>query len=162
MNSSSGAATTIRAATVHDLSALHEIAFRSKAHWGYDEAFMRSIEPSLGPGEDELAAGMFLAEQGGAPVGFYSFLTIDGDHFLHSLFVAPEKIGCGLGKLLWQHAVQSARRAGRDHFLIESDPNAENFYLHQGAHRIGEIVSTVSRRSLPLLRFGLTMEETTC
>jgi len=150
---SSRDAAVIRAAAARDLPALRDVAYRSKAYWGYDQAFMDAVEASLGPDERELAEGVYCVEHGGVTTGFYSFKTIDGMYFLHSLFVVPEKIGCGVGKRLWHHAVDHARRTGHSHFMIESDPNAEKFYLHMGARRVGEIVSESSGRSLPLLRF---------
>lgn len=143
----------IRAAAARDLPVLRDVAYRSKAYWGYDQAFMDTVESSLAPDESELAEGVYVIEHGGVLTGFYAFKTIDSAYFLHSLFLVPEKIGCGVGKRLWHHAVEFARRTGHAHFMIESDPNAEEFYLHMGARRVGEIMSQVSGRSLPLLRF---------
>jgi GNAT superfamily N-acetyltransferase len=143
----------IRTATASDLAALRDVAYRSKAFWGYDQAFMDAVESSLAPDEHELAEGVSVISHGGVITGFYAFKTIEGSFFLHSLFVVPEKIGCGVGKRLWQHAVDFARRTAHGHFMIESDPNAEEFYLHLGARRVGETVSEASGRTLPLLRF---------
>jgi hypothetical protein len=41
--------------------------------------------------------------------------------------------------------------------LIEADPNAEGFYLHMGAQRVGETVSylTGEERVVPQLRYAL-------
>ena len=153
MSPSSSESASVRAATALDLPALRDVAYRSKAYWGYDQAFMDAVESSLAPEENELSEGVYVIEHSGVPTGFYAFKTIDGSYFLHSLFVVPEKIGCGVGKRLWHHAVDFARRTAHGHFMIESDPNAEEFYLHMGARRVGEIISDVSGRSLPLLRF---------
>jgi GNAT superfamily N-acetyltransferase len=146
-------AAVIRAAVASDLPVLRDVAYRSKAFWGYDQAFMDAVESSLAPEEHELAEGAFVIAHGGVITGFYAFKTIEGTFFLYSLFVVPEKIGCGVGRRLWQHSVDFARRTAHGHFMIESDPNAEEFYVHMGARRVGEIVSAVSGRSLPLLRF---------
>ena len=34
---------TLRDATVADLDALSDLAYASKAHWGYDDAFMQRV-----------------------------------------------------------------------------------------------------------------------
>ncbi len=143
---------TIRAATLADLPELRDVAYRSKAHWGYDRAFMEAVTPSLSPTADELSQGVFVLVRDERIVGFYAFLTKSGLVFLESLFVAPEWIRHGCGEQLWLHSMEFARGAGHADFLIESDPNAEGFYLRMGAKRIGEIVSPASGRTLPLLR----------
>jgi len=40
---------------------------------------------------------------------------------------------------------------GTGGLLVESDPNAEGFYLHHGARRLGERRSVTTKRLLPLL-----------
>ena len=98
---------------------------------------------------------MFLAEEHGQIVGFYGFRRNEGEIFLHDLFIEPKSIGKGVGKQLWEHALQTARENQYEKFLIESDPFAEEFYIKMGAKRIGEVVSPGSNRSLPLLEFSL-------
>jgi hypothetical protein len=55
--------------------------------------------------------------------------------------------------MLWEAAISHAAGAGFDAFSIESDPNAEPFYLAMGAHRIGTRISDDSGRELPLLAY---------
>ncbi|NIQ29145.1 MAG: GNAT family N-acetyltransferase, partial [Acidobacteria bacterium] len=53
-------------------------------------------------------------------------------------------------------AVNRARSLGYERLLVQSDPNAEGFYLRLGAERIGEVPSRVQPgRLLPLLLFPL-------
>ncbi len=99
---------------------------------------------------------VFVIEREGRLVAFYGFRNIDDRVFLDDMFVTPELAGTGLGRLLWDHALVTARERGYDHFLIESDPNAEAFYLRLGAQRIGDIISPSSGRTLPLLRFSFS------
>lgn len=143
----------IREATVDDLPELRDLAYRSKAHWGYDQEFMDAVAPSLAPTSEELPEGVFVLVRDERIEGFCAFKTKSGSVFLESLFVAPERIRHGIGEHLWDHAVDFARRAGHPSFLIESDPNAEGFYLRMGARSAGEIVSPASGRTLPLLRY---------
>ena len=75
---------------------------------------------------------------------------------LHDLFVEPDCIGKGFGKQLWDHAVQVARSQGFRTLVLAADPNAEPFYVRQGAIRVGEKTSPVRPdRRLPVLEFVL-------
>src|SRR5690606_12442386 len=46
---------------------------------------------------------VFVLEDDGRRLGFYSFTEDDGDLLLDKLFVDADEIGKGCGKLLWQH-----------------------------------------------------------
>jgi GNAT superfamily N-acetyltransferase len=65
---------------------------------------------------------------------------------LEDLWVDPVAIGSGVGRRLFDHAVVTAAGLGLTSLLIESDPNAEGFYLAMGAERIGERDSASGRR----------------
>jgi GNAT superfamily N-acetyltransferase len=76
---------------------------------------------------------------------------------LGNLWLDPEWIGTGLGRQLWQHAVDTARITGFTALRIESGPNAEGFYRAMGAYRIGETMSgSIPGRTLPLMRYQLS------
>ena len=118
---------------------------------------MERVRPALTPSAAYIVnEPVFVAEAAdGTPAGFYGFSRRTGDVFLEDMWVTPARIGSGLGRALWAHAVATARAEGHTMFLIESDPGAEAFYVHCGARRIGEIVSEATQRVLPLLRFDL-------
>ena len=148
----------IRRADERDRDELARVAFRSKAFWGYDAAFMEAVREQLTPSKSYVADGrVYLAEDGkGAVLGFYGFLYEDEQLWLYDMFVAPEAIRTGVGRALWNHAVEVARATGEPAFFIESDPNAEAFYLTMGALRSGERIAAGSGRVLPVLRYDLT------
>jgi len=98
---------------------------------------------------------VYLASNDGRLGGFYGFLILDKEPFLYDFWVDPPFIGTGIGRTLWHHANGVARAHDYAHFLIESDPNAEAFYIRMGARRIGERVSPDSGRYLPLLRYDV-------
>src|SRR5262249_34791866 len=142
-----------------DGEALSALALAGKRHWGYPEAWLEAWRGLLVITRDYVTANTVVcAEDGtGRVVGFYS-LERDGDRLrLENLFLTPSLIGCGLGRQLFEHAVQSARALGAAELLIESDPNAEGFYRRMGARRIGETVSRVTgtERVVPLLCYQL-------
>jgi GNAT superfamily N-acetyltransferase len=144
----------IRRATPGDRDALATVARASKAHWGYDDDFMRQVDRALVPDVTYLAkCPVFVAEREETLLGFYGFQPRDGVMFLEDMWVTPMAIGSGVGRILWSHAVETARTNGHAAFWIESDPNAEGFYLRRGATRVGEIVSTATGRVLPLMSY---------
>jgi GNAT superfamily N-acetyltransferase len=148
---------TIRRAEERDRAELARVAFRSKAYWGYDDAFMESARAVLTPSESYVASErVYLAENAdGTILGFYGFLYEEEQLWLYDLFVTPESIGTGVGRALWNHAIAFARTTGEPSFFIESDPNAEQFYLKMGAHRDGERIAAETGRTLPVLRYDL-------
>jgi N-acetylglutamate synthase-like GNAT family acetyltransferase len=145
----------VRRATASDAHVLTALALRSKSHWGYSAALMRVFEPELVITEDYLSrAPVFVAETNGQLVGFAG-LSIEAEtpELVH-LFVEPEYIGKGYGAILWQIAVEEARALKWDSFQIIADPNAESFYVTQGAQRVGEKESSaLPGRRLPVLKY---------
>ena len=79
---------------------MRDVADRSKAFWGYDQAFMETVGPTLAPTENDVSDGVFLLECDGVPAGFYAFKVKAESYFLDSLFLAPEWIGLGFGERL--------------------------------------------------------------
>ncbi len=142
----------LRAASVTEMGALSDLAMRSKAHWGYDAAFLEACRDELTFTATDVAR-IVVAESGGTLVGMY---TVDGrppHGVLGNMWVDPAAIGSGIGRRLWQHAVASARARGFQALMIDADPNAEGFYLKMGAERVGETPSgSIPGRLLPLLR----------
>jgi GNAT superfamily N-acetyltransferase len=130
------------------------LALRSKAHWQYPAEFIAALRPSFTPsGDDVTAWPVYVLEDDAGAIGYFGFRRIEGEAFLHDMWVEPARIGNGFGRTLWQHAVRVARAAGFFPFSIESDPNAEGFYLAMGARTIGSRVSLETGRTLPLLRY---------
>ncbi|MCP8708775.1 GNAT family N-acetyltransferase [Streptomyces sp. AC04842] len=147
----------IRNARPDEAGELTELALRSKAHWGYDEAFMASCREELTVRPSEVAGRRTaLAERDGRILGF---TTVDGsppEGALGMMFVDPSALGQGMGRALFAHALATARAAGFRRLTIDADPNAEPFYRAMGAVRIGETPSgSIPGRVLPLLAGGL-------
>lgn len=152
----------IRPAIPDEAPLISDLALRSKAYWDYDEAFIAACRPALTFSPDYITANpMYVVEMEGRVAGFYSLQPVSEQEVgLENLFVAPEAIGQGCGKRLWQHAVVTARQLGYQHMLIEADPNAEAFYAAMGAETIGSVPSSVwPNHDLPLMRFPLVMSD---
>ncbi|WP_405687887.1 GNAT family N-acetyltransferase [Streptomyces sp. NBC_00057] len=147
----------VRPARRSEAAALTELALASKAHWGYDEAFLASCrdELTMHPADIDRRRTA-VAEEDSRVLGF---TTLDGtppEGALGMMFVAPDALGRGIGRLLFEHTMTEARRLGFVRLTIDADPNAEPFYLAMGAVRIGATLSgSIPGRVLPLLEVGL-------
>lgn len=144
---------TIRRARPGEEAALARLAFASKAHWGYDAAFMERVRPALTPSAEYVANDpVYVVEDDAAQiVAFYGFRHRPDGLFLEDMWVDPARIGTGLGRRMWEHALGTAHAERYPSFLIEADPNAEGFYLRCGARRTGEMISPETGRVVPVL-----------
>jgi GNAT superfamily N-acetyltransferase len=148
---------SFRPARPDEADALGDLALESKAHWGYDRAFLDRVRDELTFSPDVVTARrMVVADEDGRLLGFYSLDGTPPDGELGNLWIEPESIGTGLGRQLWQHAVDAAREAGFASLRIDADPHAEGFYLAMGARKVGETPSgSIAGRLLPTLRYDL-------
>ncbi len=148
----------VRRAEPGEVEALAALSLRSKAYWGYDEAFMVATAPELALSPEQLARyPAHVLEAEGRLAGFYLLEPVNEREVeLSALFVEPDAIGWGYGRRLMEHAIARAKRLGFRAMLIPSDPNAEPFYRAMGAEPIGTVPSgSIPGRELPLLRVDL-------
>ena len=150
----------IRLARVEEAPALSQLCARSKAAWGYDEAFMALARVVLEVRPEQIAAGdVWVATAADGSVAGIVALgpseepdTLD----LDKLFVEPQRIRTGVGRLLLARAMIEAGRRGARRLTILSDPNAADFYQRHGALRIGEAPSdAIPGRLVPLFEMKL-------
>ncbi len=147
----------IRAGEAAEAAALTELALRSKGHWEYDAEFLAACREELTVRPADVAARRTaVAEEDGRILGF---TTLDGEPpkgALGMMFVEPDSIGRGVGRRLFAHTMDEARRLGFTRLTIDADPNAEPFYRAMGAIRIGATPSgSIPGRELPLLEVAL-------
>ncbi len=149
---------TIRPAKATETDLLSDLALQSKAHWGYDSAFMTACRDELTVTADQIAAGeVWVATKGADAAGFYRLDVEDGTGEVELFFVRPDAMGTGVGRALWTHMADEAKRRGADRLNIESDPQAEGFYRAMGCRRIGEARSvSIPGRVLPRLELRLS------
>jgi GNAT superfamily N-acetyltransferase len=149
---------TIRRAHSAEANTLNDIFYQSKAYWGYDETFMEWVRKTYCITAERITNShvYVLETTSGQIVGYYDLLVTDHNLHLEDLFILPEVIGKGCGRLLFEHAVALARELGYAEFTLESDPNAESFYLKMGAQRVGLLESTIPGRFLPQMVYRLS------
>lgn len=149
--------TRLRSAHEADLAQLSDLCFRSKAVWGYDAAFMEACRAELTlSARDLVESSVQVAESGGRIVGVVQVDVTDNEGSLEKLFVAPDAMRTGAGRLLFVWAAEAARMQGAHILTIESDPGAADFYRRMGARDAGLAPSgSVAGRWLPRLIFDL-------
>lgn len=152
---------TIRTARVSEADVLSDLAFRSKGHWGYSEAFMEACRDELTYTREQIASDRYrfaLAEAAGKLVGFYALRRVSPSEVeLEALFVDPNDIGKGCGRALVEHAKREAASMDASSMVIQGDPNAEPFYRATGGMLIGRRESgSIRGRHLPLFQIDLT------
>jgi GNAT superfamily N-acetyltransferase len=123
-----------RSAAGRDFKPLCELAFKSKGYWGYSAEFMARWKAAFSLTPEECDSGLTGAvEHEGKLVGFYRLQGKAPQGKLLSLFVSPEHIGKGVGRMLFEQAKLQAQKVGMTSLIIESDPNAKDFYTRLGA-----------------------------
>lgn len=142
-------------AEMHEANSLSELASRSKAHWPYDEEYLRLCRSVTHVTADDIQKWPFIvAIKQDNLCGFSAVCEVQGEKMLDHLWIDPPYIGAGLGRTLFWEAVERARKLGWLSFTIASDPYAELFYRKMGAQQIGERESKVKKGFfLPLLEF---------
>jgi GNAT superfamily N-acetyltransferase len=145
-----------RRATPDDSLRLSELTFASKAHWGYDEAFMERARPDLVITREYLEANeCWVADMDGQLIGWFSLVDVPGSLLLDNFFLLPAHIGAGLGRQMWQQALTRAAERGANRITLESDPNAAGFYERMGARRTGSAIAPSTSRELPVFEVVL-------
>ena len=140
-----------------ELESLSELCLRSKAVWGYDDAFIAAcrVELTLQPAEMQ-STHLQLAAAETVPVGLVQIKVADQDADLLKLFVEPDRLKSGIGRLLLGWAIARAKSLHARTMTIEADPDAVAFYQRMGAHLAGLAPSgSIPGRMLPRLTFDL-------
>jgi GNAT superfamily N-acetyltransferase len=145
--------TILRDGTLADLVLVSDLALRSKAHWGYDPAFLEACRAELTFTPERLVRERVRVVASESSIFGVASLSFDEpDAELTALFVAPSEMGRGIGQRLFADALLAARQRGARRLIIEADPNAVAWYEARGAARIGEVPSgSIPGRMLPQL-----------
>lgn len=151
--------TRLRDARPQEAAELTALALRSKAHWGYDEAFMAACVEELTVTPSEVAARRTVVAEDADTGKVIGFVTLEGalegeapQGVIGMLFIDPAAMGRGAGRRLYAHALATAGRLGFTRLAIDADPNAEPFYRAMGAVTVGRVPSgSIAGRTLPLM-----------
>jgi GNAT superfamily N-acetyltransferase len=147
----------LRAARQNELPSLSALCLRSKAVWGYSDAFMIACRAELTLVPDELkSTHVQVAERDTILAGMAQIKVIDTDADLLKLFVEPALLRSGVGSLLFEWATARAKSLGAVRMAIEADPGAAPFYERMGARYAGFAPSqSIPGRLLPRMLLEL-------
>ena len=147
----------LRPARPEEGAALTELCLRSKAVWGYDDAFMAACrrELTLTPASIRTSQ-VQVAEMDGCLAGVAEVKSSGDTAQLEKLFVEPAMLRTGTGRKLLDWAKATARAAGATALVIEADPDAAEFYRRMGAVDDGLVPSgSIPGRLIPRLNLRL-------
>ncbi len=144
-----------KASLPSESESLSEIAILAKGHWGYAQELLdlwrKDLQVEASYIEKHSVFSLWL---GSKIIGFFAIVK-GQPNMLDHLWILPPYIGKGHGK----QAIAEIKAICKKHLIsdltIISDPNAEGFYLHHGAVRIGEHPSKPQNRMLPKLHLQI-------
>lgn len=153
----------IRPALEAEAVKLTEIAFASKSHWQYPEAWIELWSDELAVSSEYIRShSVFCAVAANAVMGWYALSFSEAVCELDYIWVLPEKIGCGVGTAMMQHAKGVFSNSQAETMMVISDPNAEGFYLSMGFEKRGMHPSRPQGRMLRIFSYGRKIREGLC
>lgn len=144
-------------ASSDDNLVLTEITKKSKSFWEYTEEQMKEWSGLLTITSEYIQNNkVYKLVVNHSVVAYYSYFNIDKYSIrLDNLFVLPENIRKGYGKLLMNDFILKIKQSGRTTIILHADPNAEKFYESFGFIKIGEIETSIKDSFLPIMKLQL-------
>ena len=147
---------SIRPARPQEGDRLREIAIAAKAHWGYDEDWVRGWAAQGDFSQEALAARpVLVADLGGRAIGFATLIAQGDVCVLGDLWIDPDWIGRGIGTRLFEACAERARDLGAKRLEWEAEPNAVGFYQRMGGRYLRESAPTELGRTIPVMGLEL-------
>ncbi len=136
-----------------DATILTALTMKSKAYWGFSTRQLEDWKEDLTITSDYIVTNsVYKLELNSMLIGYYSFRKISGDEILFdNLFVLPQYIGKGYGKVLMIHFLDQKESKGIKMITLESEPKAEAFYLKFGFNTIDNIETAIEGRYLAIM-----------
>ena len=145
-----------RPAWPNEAEMLTALALRSKAHWGYDAAFMAACRDELTTTEAMIRCDTYVVLDTGPRTQFLGMYALCGKGEcleVANFFIEPSHIGTGLGRPMMDNCLKIARAHGATELKLDADPNAEAFYAAMGFETVGRAPSgSIPGRDLPHMR----------
>lgn len=147
----------IKRANTDDNEVLTTITKKSKAHWGYSEEQILKWNDNLTISKEYIENNsVFKLVNGNEIIGYYSYIIKEPKNVLFdNLFVLPEYIGKGFGKYLMSDFLDRMKNENFEKITLDSEPNAEEFYLKMGFKKIGEFETSIKNRFMPIMEMNL-------
>jgi len=148
----------IRRATPDEAPTLTAIAHAAKRCWGYPEEWIERWKVDLTIAPDFIANNeVFVAIVRDEIAGCCALVVNDSPAEIEHMWIKPEHIGSGVGRALFDHVRDRANNLHLPALELSADPNAEGFYAHMGAARVGEVRADMDERTRVLPRMRITL-----
>ena len=149
--------TEITKSTIEDSEILTEITKKSKAYWGYSDDQMERWSELLTITKNYIETNhVYQLLDNDLTIGYYSYVYLNKKEVkLDNLFVLPNHIGIGFGKLLMNDFLNRIKNTEIEKVILDSEPNAEKFYEHFGFQKIGQIETSIKNRYLPIMELKI-------
>ena len=148
----------IRRARADEAGAIRDLITRSMAHWPHPPEYLeQAVELMSLSAEDVRRDEAWVVERDGTVVGFYRISREGEVAEIEELHLEPAFIGRGLGRRMFEHAVERARAIGASGLEWSTDEYALGFYRAVGGTEIGTSPSGIAGDP-PLTRMRLDLE----
>lgn len=144
-------AVAVRAAQLHDCDAIYQVhvsSIREQCAKCYNETEISKWAGRQDPSRYQTFIKyqeIFVAESQGCVIGFGHIACIDvtGTMEIEGLYVSPQSVGKGVGRLLIRQMEDIARQKTCSVICVRATLNSVGFYTHCGFEAIEETVHCV-------------------
>ncbi|MEO9849502.1 MAG: GNAT family N-acetyltransferase [Reichenbachiella sp.] len=143
----------IVAAHVSDAIDLTDLTIRSKSYWDYSAEQINLWREDLTiHAKYILENGVFKLSNDNQLIGYYShFPIINKTVKLDNLFIDPQFIKQGFGRVLLFDFMDRMKAVGVNKVTLDADPHAEAFYKKYDFITVGQKKTTIKNRFLPVM-----------
>lgn len=148
----------VEKAKITDAEKLTSLTLKSKAYWNYAEEQIEKWRPELTITAAYIDKNeMYKLIIDDQLIAYYAYFRLDkGKVKLDNMFITPEFIGMGYGKLLMMDFMNRVKPSGYTKIMLDADPNAKGFYEKLGFSAVGRIKSSMSNRFLPVMEKNIS------
>lgn len=141
----------------NDSDILTDITKKSKAYWGYPDDLLDKWSAQLTVTKSYIEKNnVFKILLDNKVIGYYSFFYESNTAIrLDNLFLLPDFIGKGYGKILIDDFLKRIKTEGIVNVILESEPDAETFYRKFGFVTIELQKTAVKNRFLPIMELKM-------
>ena len=143
----------IKKARIVDAEILTDLTLKSKAYWKYGDEQIENWRADLSISSQYISENeVYNLLYGNQIIAYYSYFSLGRKKVkLDNMFIHPDFIGKGYGKMLMSHFMRRVKRQGFIRVALDADPNAKGFYMKRGFRVIGKQETSINNRFLPIM-----------
>jgi N-acetylglutamate synthase-like GNAT family acetyltransferase len=138
---------------INDSEVLTAITKKSKAYWGYSDYQIEKWSDVLTITKTYIEVNdVYKLVKDDLIIGYYSYFNLSKDLVkLDNLFLLPNFIGTGLGKMLINDFFERINNSEIKKIVLESEPKVEKFYEKFGFNTVAQQKTSLKNRYLPIM-----------